>query len=120
MPVSLWIASGVDCGRRAVWNWWTGLLDWNTGMTQTSVKCLLDSSYSISHFTNLLHALFRHLALKCWGESSLYIKLSLSIESGVRLYLVLFKPSTCSKHVEVYLQSLATTIVSRPADIPFS
>ena len=30
--VSSWIASSVDCIRRDVWNRWTGLLEWNTGM----------------------------------------------------------------------------------------
>ena len=45
------------------------------------------------------------------GQKSLHIKLPLNIEAGVRLSLVPFKPSTCSKHVEVYLQSQVTTIV---------
>jgi len=22
----------------SIWDWWTGLLDWNTGMAQTAVK----------------------------------------------------------------------------------
>ena len=83
-------------------------------MAQTAVKSLLESSYySLSHFTNLLHALFRSPALtsKAWGSKVTAYKLPLNIEAGVRLSLVLFKLSTCSKHVEMYLQSLFTTIV---------
>jgi len=41
--------------QRGVWNWWTGLLGWTTGL-------------EFSHFTNLLHALFRRPGLKSWGS----------------------------------------------------
>jgi len=37
--------------RRGVWNRWTGLLGWTTGL-----------EFMISHFTNLLHALYRRPA----------------------------------------------------------
>jgi len=29
----------------------------------------LESSYSLSHFANLLHALFRHAASRSWGSN---------------------------------------------------
>jgi len=45
-------------------DYWTGLLDWNTEMAKTAVKSLLESSYSLSHFTTLLHALLRRPALQ--------------------------------------------------------
>ena len=45
------------------------------------------------------------------GQRPLHIKLLLNIEARIRLCLVLFKSSMCSKHVEVYLQSLVTIIV---------
>jgi len=45
-------------------DWTTGLEYWN-GL---AAKSLLESSYSLSHFTNLLHALFRRPALKSWGS----------------------------------------------------
>ena len=72
---------------RAAWNWcglnyWTGLLNWNTGMPKTAVKrFFLDMTafskvvtHSVTSLTcSMLHALFRHSALKSWGRRFLPI-----------------------------------------------
>ena len=78
--------------------------------SSAETKSLLESSYSVTSLSCSMPC-SGILSRRLGGQRSVHIKLPLNIEAGVRLCLVLFKPSTCSKHVEVYSQSLVTTIV---------
>ena len=73
-------------------------------------QSLLESSYSVTSLSCSMPC-SGVLSRSLGGQRSVHIQLPLNIEAGVRLFLVLFKRSTCSKHVEVYLQSLVTTTV---------
>ena len=90
-------------------DWTTGLEYWNglKCFRKAFQKVVTHSVTSLTCSMPCLGVLPRSLG----GQSSLHIKLPLNNDAGVRLSLVLFKPSTFSKHVEMYLQSLVTTIV---------
>jgi len=91
-----------------------GLEYWN------GLNCCKKPS-TFSRFTNLLHALFRHPVSKFWGSkvtAYLITFQNLILRLGLGY---LFSHLHALIYVEVYLQSLVTTIVFyRPADIPFS
>ena len=70
-------SSNLKTSVQAVWNRWTGLLDWNIELEyRNGLNCckkpfswhdnFLEFGYSLSYFTNLLHALFSCPASKSW------------------------------------------------------